>query len=149
LEANLPQDAGETLQEGKCEGFDTYSKCPFVTSQGVQKASKAVGKLPKGVSLPSTNISEPQIFKDEKIDIFDLIPVTMLVTYDFTCSSGLVDETDILFEMSSPRNVKEVTMPIRLTRGGHEVVSYTLDFWENLDYVKDPGFWRLLSPVRF
>ena len=81
--------------------------------------------------------------------IFDLIHPTIVVTYDFTCATEMVDDVDISFEMANFGNATDVTMPIRLTRGGHDVVSYTLDFWEDLDYGESPSFWRLLNPVCF
>ena len=79
------------------------------------------------------------------VTVLPMIP-TIIVAYNFSSTSVSRGDVDITFVMND--NATDTTTPIRLTRGGHDVVSYTLDFWEELDYGVFPSFWRLLNPVR-
>ena len=104
--------------------------CPFISSAPTKNSSSEILSL---------------ITPGRDVDIPPMMP-TIVVAYNFSDTSGPRDEVEITFVMTL--NATYTTTPVRLTRGGHDVVSYTLDFWEELDYGLFPSFWRLLSPVR-
>ena len=107
--------------------------CPFIPT-------------PEWLDSPKNrNISTPyQIMPGRNVTIPPMIP-TIVVAYNFSNTLGSRNDVEISFVMT--HNASDTTTPIRLTRGGHDVVSYTLEFWEELDYGVFPSFWRILNPV--
>lgn len=108
--------------------------CPFIPTSASSTAQN------------NTNSSFPfSITPSRNVTVLPMMP-TIIVAYNFSSALVPQNEVDITFVMT--HNGTDATTPIRLTRGGHDVVSYTLDFWEELDYGLFPSFWRLINPVR-
>lgn len=145
--ANGQVNLGRPPQTGSCKGIEVIEgdeddgkvcvthDCPFIP------LDQRVGS--PGVATPQFNLTVH--FTEFEPFNPSWIP-DMLVTYDFSNPIGPMDE--VYVNLTMMKSAQEWGQSIRLTRGSHEVVSYVIDFGDELIPLFEKSFWGLVEMVR-
>jgi len=127
-EEDLQPAASCIKQEGRCSFF----RCPFVPSERTPSSN-------------TTATSTSTLVAHSHEDALSTIP-EILVAYDFSSPQGPRKEVYVHLGMTEDPLYLGI-QPIRITRGVHDVVSYQIDFREEIPDRSMGSLWGLFQPV--